>query len=73
MFAQAALIPALNIIKIIKFDILDLINTRLATAAPWVFKKNYCQAQFKLESSVPAQLGTETGLIITVTPIPSYG
>ena len=27
----------------------------------------YCQAQFK-SSSVPVQLGTETGLIITVRP-----
>ena len=28
----------------------------------------YSQAQFKLASSVPVQLGTETGLIITVRP-----
>ena len=30
----------------------------------------YCQAQFKLASSVPAQLGTETHLIVSVRPTP---
>ena len=30
----------------------------------------YCQAQFQLASSVPVQLETETGLIITKKPTP---